>query len=784
MKRRQLGAGRYPGGSDRSVAALAAVLVVASVLAGCAIGPAGEPHDSSVETEAEAGVGAIALTLGQSSRTIRPTDAGAYSVASYVVTGDGPDGSGFDSGSLGSGVYERSGLAAGLWSISVQGYNSGGHLIASQGLSLTVEEGSTASQSVALSRTAGEGTIDVTVFWTVSEDYDGVSGSLTPVGGSAESLSLSISGGTRVEYLATRPAGDYLLAIQLRKLGAVVDTVTEAVQVYEGYTSAKTVNRSISAADQVYAYSPAAPVYAVDFGASTLSLTVTGATGKSVYLVKANVAAAAATAQTSGGAASAQESTPYDQARVEVEPVYQADAGRLERLEHERAAAFNTDPPPLPRATPTARALAGLEREAVSYGPKDPALTVDSSTRSYWVENAAGAWIQLTATLRAAGQYCYVWVDNANYDNGSVVGTDNKVTTNQANTLRDRFDGSLGSSYSDGIFRNVTGVFGYEYGGGTGGTGGRDQDQHISILLYDIDADYSPAQSGGVLGYFWGKDYYDQAALDPFGVKTNYAELFYTDAHFADRYAQTMVSTLAHEFQHMINFNVKSVEHGLSSPTWYDEMCSMVAEDLVCANIGLDPEIDGAISRLPEFCFHYAESGVSDWLPGSEVLKSYASAFAFGAYLERNYGGASLFQHLLANDRVGVPSITAALWAEGHADTFDEAFRRYTEALVFTDIPVGSSVKTLDQTQVEAIAGITYAPVPVDFDGVQQYDLDSGWVVGAYGPRVYDASTAVDLRPYGSSIHSRPGWRNLAGDLALLLTAPTDPDVKLTLMVR
>jgi hypothetical protein len=435
-----------------------------------------------------------------------------------------------------------------------------------------------------------------------------------------------------------------------------------------------------------------------------------------------------------------------------------------------------------------ARSVPGPDADTVPYGPTDPALTVGSSHKNFWVENSGGAWVQPQATLRAVGRYCYIWIMDSDYDNASTGDKDNRLTTAQAEAFRDRFDGSVAASYRDGIFLNVSTIFGYEYGGGTGGSGGRDADQHISILFYDIDGDYSPAQTGGTLGYFWGKDFYSQAALGS-TPKTNYMEIFYIDTHFADWIPGIVASTLAHEYQHMIHFNVKSVEQGLSEPTWLNEMCSMVAQDLVCRNIGLDPAEDGAAKRLPQFLYHYAESGVTDWLSGS-TLKSYASAFAFGAYLERNYGGASLFQRIAANSLVGIPSLSAALSAEGYADDFVAAFSHYGESLVFSDKAAGSALKTMKQAWSESVGGIDYVAETIDLNALQQRDIATGaWIVDGFGApvrgaRSYDPGSAIELRPYGHSIHTRDAWKNLTGELAVTLNPPTDTDVKFYLMIK
>ena len=124
-------------------------------------------------------------------------------------------------------------------------------------------------------------------------------------------------------------------------------------------------------------------------------------------------------------------------------------------------------------------------------------------------------------------------------------------------------------------------------------------DQHILIFIYDIDGDYTSTQSSGMVGYFWAKDEYLDASVAP-TYRSNQAELFYLDAYFADLDADLSTSTLAHEYQHMIQFNQKKLLRGVEASTWFDEMCSMASEDFVGQTLGI-PDSASPRSRIPQF---------------------------------------------------------------------------------------------------------------------------------------------------------------------------------------
>lgn len=733
--------------------------------------------------------GSLCLYLDSTARTVLPTDSTAWTIASWDISGTGPDAASFAVTSLvpAAGGHTQAGLLTGDWTILFQGRNALGHVIATQTLAALIEADSTTSLVVNPPRSSGDGTLGLSITWDTAQAYDTVAGTIqrqdSPAAATAFSLVLA-GDGLSASGSSTLPAGDYLVNLSLSAGGTVLDSFMEVFQVYAGYTSSGSFDRSpLPPATDSWVASDAQPVHPVDFSnGSPLSLSISGLSGKSLYLVKLNNTDAAQTAVTTGTVASRRETLAWTSpVRLTPGPTRPAGnkrpepasgAGAILRRDHPGATAFNANPPPR-RPSPASRA----SQRTITYG-SDPGLSL-GATRNFWVENNTGAWISIPASLQAIGSHCLVWVADANLAASSGSGTDNLLLATQLAALATRFDGSLADG-SDGIFKNVTNIFGYEQGGGTGGDGGLDADQHVVMLVYDIDYDYYAGQTGGVLGYFWSKDEYTQQELDAWGAnyKSNEAELFYLDAHFADLYPNVIASTLIHEYQHMISFNTKG-----GTAAWFNELCSMVAEDLVCANVGLDPVADGAISRFGAWNRHYAESGVTDWLSGNDVLKSYASAFAFGAWLERNFGGATLFQSIASNAMRDAAAITAGLASLGYSETFDSALRRYGEAHVFTDTPPGSGVTSFKKTVSATVGGIAYTASSVDLDDFNQEDLSSGQT-GSTGLRVYDTADAVDLRPRGLVVQSRTAWQSPGDSLTLQLTAPAASGVTLYLMAK
>ncbi|MBX6331818.1 MAG: hypothetical protein IRY91_08225 [Gemmatimonadaceae bacterium] len=124
-----------------------------------------------------------------------------------------------------------------------------------------------------------------------------------------------------------------------------------------------------------------------------------------------------------------------------------------------------------------------------------------------------------------------------------------------------------------------------------GGPADVDGNGHV-FLLYTpvVNAGTPRGSAGGVIeGFFFAGDLFSTTDC----AESNMAELFYlivpdpagkfSDARSVDDVRQATRGTIAHEFQHMINFSVRAIDEGLqtSEATWLDEGLSHFAEELV-----------------------------------------------------------------------------------------------------------------------------------------------------------------------------------------------------------
>jgi len=292
----------------------------------------------------------------------------------------------------------------------------------------------------------------------------------------------------------------------------------------------------------------------------------------------------------------------------------------------------------------------------------------------------------------------------------------------------------------------------------------------IDILFKDIDNDanntLTTGPNGGVVGYFWAKDNYKKVdpsyPNEPLISYSNERLIFYMDAYFAakddgvsgwqisDYWPAEVVSTLTHEFQHMIHFYQKSVfrESG-GSETWINEMASMGAEDLIADKLdvigprGVSGPTAGSSGntsgRLPSF-INSNYRGVSDWYTGNDVFISYALNYAFGAYLSRNFGGAAFFQKMVQNDKTNYQAIESALDALGYSnENFESVLRKWAVATILSDqttTPLGYRFNT-GAYMTSTIGSITYNLGSIN---MYNYDYES-----LSGPSFFNTSNLSNL---------------------------------------
>jgi len=382
-------------------------------------------------------------------------------------------------------------------------------------------------------------------------------------------------------------------------------------------------------------------------------------------------------------------------------------------------ALFNSDPERfIPPATTS------LLSADMAIAPPAPVLDTVGATTTFYPEGNTTTIVNATCRQVVSdssnSKTLNIWVDDNAWGSGCPEA--NCVTQTMVDEIAAKF---LTDGTDNDIYDWVTNIYGAEWGahGYTNLISTATTNNNLTILLFDIMDDN--ATNGGILGYFWAKDNYTSAAV----AYSNERLMFYIDSNLfaekdgvsweiTDYWPDIMVGTLAHEFQHMIHFYQKNVLNNTTSPTWLNEMSSEMAEDFVATKLGIDGPrgvayTDGSAGssgniygRLPRFNdFDYI--AVTDWMSGdindpgdSNVLNSYSLNYAFGAYLARNFSGASLFQNMVQNSKSDHTAIDDALAATGYSgETFASVLQKWGVATLLSDdataaVPAGYRYNT------------------------------------------------------------------------------------------
>ena len=344
--------------------------------------------------------------------------------------------------------------------------------------------------------------------------------------------------------------------------------------------------------------------------------------------------------------------------------------------------------------------------------------------------------------LKESGEYCNVWC----VEKDSAYMMKNPLSSYVFTQVREKFDEIYpvqiqifgANKFSDSKWSNLL----------------QNYDGKVNILIYDIANDACESQTGGVYGFFHSLDFHTDSNY------SNETECINVDSFFFNKDPEGSFQTLFHEFQHLENFVNKVVLSSNSSvskvSTWYNEMLSMLSEDIFTDLLGIELE-NAPANRLNFFNAYYPlgfyqwRSG-SDYFPSGDVYISYANSYAFGAYLLRNFGGIKLIKEICQNDSVDEESITKALKSLGYDFTFSDVLLNFYQILFenesyslnkeFSDDSFGCklNIKAIDLKKFPATKEIPYFV----YDNATLYPSKK-FPVSAYSFSVYKY-------PYGYSV--------------------------------
>jgi immune inhibitor A len=282
---------------------------------------------------------------------------------------------------------------------------------------------------------------------------------------------------------------------------------------------------------------------------------------------------------------------------------------------------------------------------AASLKPGDPGPRVVNETpptfeigqrQTFWVsdEQLSDTYFQVEATLRYVTPHVYMWVADG-------------LSLDQAGIEK------AADEFEEHIYPTNHKYFGSEWSPGV------DDDVHIHVLNASLPS---------VGGYYSSNDEYPRT-VNPF---SNEKEMVYINASYVEPGDEEYGSYLAHEFQHMIHWNVDPNED-----TWVNEGCAQTAETLN----GYDAWI-GAFLWQPD-------TQLTAWADEIEDSGPYYDASHLFLYYFAERFGPDLMRELTATEADGMEGFDEVLAESGAGLTAEAVFKDWLIANFLNDTSIG-----------------------------------------------------------------------------------------------
>lgn len=248
----------------------------------------------------------------------------------------------------------------------------------------------------------------------------------------------------------------------------------------------------------------------------------------------------------------------------------------------------------------------------------------------------------ITATRRKIGEFTQIWVEDESWNNNYV---NNAILDDLLNNL-ESFSGSSSIDPNKGIVEIDTILFGQppDYDG----------DGIVDFLILDIRDDFDPNQSTSsfIAGYFSPLDQQS-------GSTSNERDLMYLDAYpgiyFNGSYrTDPVMSTTAHEFQHLIHYNYDQNEE-----LWINEGLSELAGTY--CGYGLD---------FPGLFLENPNQNLTQW---SGEVKDYARVNLWTLYCAEQLG-IDFIKDLAQNPANGITGFNQAIVSSGNSGNLTTVF--------------------------------------------------------------------------------------------------------------
>ncbi|MDB5100691.1 MAG: hypothetical protein JWM80_5112 [Cyanobacteria bacterium RYN_339] len=321
------------------------------------------------------------------------------------------------------------------------------------------------------------------------------------------------------------------------------------------------------------------------------------------------------------------------------------------------------------------QATQALPAKAPRYGLQATAtpLQKGASVPFYVItsfDNDQYADVQISARVAEVGQHCYVLIDK----DADKIAAEGATLSQRAKEIAAAFDAQ--------IYPTDTRTFGAEPNPGVDG------DARLFILLSPAVGNYG---KDNTLGFFAQRDEFAaRADAQPIYKHSNAKEMFYVSSRIVLKgSADDYMGTIAHEFQHMINFNQKVLVPWQKDPKndphsedlWIDEGMAMYA--IEANGYGLKSGGQVLANHVKKFQQEPEQYSLTEWT-GNPDDSGYGPVYLFMVYLADRFGE-DIIHTIVSSAASGTANLDAVLRPKA------TAFNR-----VFHDWALANAVDPLD----------------------------------------------------------------------------------------
>lgn len=321
-------------------------------------------------------------------------------------------------------------------------------------------------------------------------------------------------------------------------------------------------------------------------------------------------------------------------------------------------------------------------------------------TLQFWVDNdLLDGVLEVTAELVYAGPHVYMWVEQgASYDAASLV--------------------FAAEHFEQSIYPTTRAYFGSEP------LPGIDGDPRLHIL-------HSISMSPGVAGYFYSPSEYPSSIVQ----YSNEKEMFFINISNTPPESIYYNRVLAHEFQHMIHWNIDSNES-----SWLNEGMSELSAFLN----------GNGQSTFTSYFVSDPDIQLTDW-PEENTPPHYGGAFLFVTYFLDRFGQEAM-QTLASHPENGLDSVNATLQDLNSSVDADQVFVDWTVANWLNDLSIEPGIYGYSSLTGSLVSTTTEIleqyPARLESASVHQYGTDYIQLVGPARVRLeFDGSDQVQVLP-------------------------------------